>query len=510
MSNIEYDVVVIGAGNGGLAAATTASQKGLKTLMIEQHNLPGGFASSFVRGRFEFEPSLHELCDLGSKENPGGVRKFFDSLGLDIDWSPVPDAYRLIVTNSGEELDLRMPFGPDAYINELEKLVPDSRPAMTKFMELCKEVTEAFAYLGESKGNPDKKVLTSTYSNFLKTCPYTVDQVQKSIKLPKKACDIVNAYWCYLGFEVERLNITIFAAMFYKYMEHGAWIPKLRSHEISTAFDVKFREFGGTVLYNHKVDKILVENGEVAGVVTDNGKTYKTKNVISNASPHLVYGKMIDEDKLPEMATKEANARLIGPRGYVAYFGLNKSVEELGITDYTYFIFPTANSKKLYDSMNDINANPIQAVACVNIVNPDASPKGTCMLTITTLYGENAWDEVNAENYFKTKNAIASRMIDYFEQSTGIKIREFIEEVEIATPATFARYTGAYQGAIYGYQTEPWDSIMPRMSMMAQDTRIKGLRFCGGNAFRAYGYGGSYMSGNTVALQTYVAVKEAK
>lgn len=59
----KFDAVVVGAGNSGLAAALHMQQAGKKTLLIEQHNLPGGCASSFVRGRFEFEPSLHELCD---------------------------------------------------------------------------------------------------------------------------------------------------------------------------------------------------------------------------------------------------------------------------------------------------------------------------------------------------------------------------------------------------------------------------------------------------------------
>ena len=32
----EYDIIVIGAGSGGLVAATTANRKGLKTAMIEK------------------------------------------------------------------------------------------------------------------------------------------------------------------------------------------------------------------------------------------------------------------------------------------------------------------------------------------------------------------------------------------------------------------------------------------------------------------------------------------
>ena len=89
----KYDVVVVGAGNGGLIAALRMAKSGKKTLLIEQHNLPGGVASSFRRGRFEFEPSLHELCDFGPDEDRGDTRLTLEEYGLDIKWHRVPDAY---------------------------------------------------------------------------------------------------------------------------------------------------------------------------------------------------------------------------------------------------------------------------------------------------------------------------------------------------------------------------------------------------------------------------------
>jgi phytoene dehydrogenase-like protein len=60
-----YECVVIGAGNGGLGAAAHLAATGVKALLLEQHNLPGGFASSFVRGRFEFETAMHLIADVG-------------------------------------------------------------------------------------------------------------------------------------------------------------------------------------------------------------------------------------------------------------------------------------------------------------------------------------------------------------------------------------------------------------------------------------------------------------
>ena len=50
----KWDVIVIGAGNGGLSSAVTFAKEGKKVLILEKHNVPGGYATSFKRGRFEF------------------------------------------------------------------------------------------------------------------------------------------------------------------------------------------------------------------------------------------------------------------------------------------------------------------------------------------------------------------------------------------------------------------------------------------------------------------------
>ena len=133
----QYDAVVIGAGNGGLVAAIRLLQGGLKTLVVEKHNLPGGFATSFRRGRFEFEASLHELNDFGTEDNKGDVRVLFDELGVTdkIEWLQIPEAYRVIVKS--ENLDAVMPFGKQAFIDQMEKYVPGSKKSIEHFFELA-------------------------------------------------------------------------------------------------------------------------------------------------------------------------------------------------------------------------------------------------------------------------------------------------------------------------------------------------------------------------------------
>ena len=138
----QFDVIVIGAGNGGLVAAANTAAAGLKTLLLEKHNLPGGCATSFRRGRFEFEPSLHELCSVGTAEKPDSVYKIFDSLGAKIDWKYEHDIFRTIV--KGENgYDVTLKAGIDAFCDSVEAVVPGSRDGVKAFLELKPKIDAA-------------------------------------------------------------------------------------------------------------------------------------------------------------------------------------------------------------------------------------------------------------------------------------------------------------------------------------------------------------------------------
>lgn len=503
--NDSYDVVVIGAGNGGLSAATELVKKGVKTLLLEQHNLPGGFATSFVRGRFEFETSLHELNGWGTEEDKGSVRRLLEGrYGLDVEFVPIPEAYRLIITDPKEKLDVTMPFGVDNYIKAIEEEVPGSEDSLRKFFDIAQEISDAFVYFGKTKGNPDQKVLMKEYTNFLKTAAYTADDIEGALNMPKEARDILNAYWCYLGLPTNRINFTIFAMMILSYITHGAYIPKMRSHEFTTALDKKIRELGGRIEYNTKVEKILVKKSKVVGIETSQGDIINTNYVISNASPTLVYNKLIHpKSEVPEMAYKEVNARIHGLSAFVVYLGLDASPRDLGINEYSYFIMENSDTAKAYDSWTKLQVPIGQATVCLNNALPDCSPPGTTILYITTLFRPEAWYDVKQEEYFKVKNKIALGLIKQFESAIGTNIMDNIEEIEVATPITFARYTKSYNGNVYGYEPEPWDSVLTRFMCMNDEKYIDGLEFAGGFGRRCHGYSSTLVSGNMAAQLIY-------
>ena len=506
----KFDAVVIGAGNGGLAAACRLAKAGKKTLLIEQHTLPGGVASSFRRGRFEFETALHELCEFGSAENPGGCRQtIVDEFGLDINWYMVPDNFRVITTaRDGSPIDATLPCGRENFINKMEEYVPGCRESVEKFFDLGAETLAAGKYMTASGGHPDSKLMQEKYPNFLRTAAYPVNRVLKALKMPDKAQDIMNTYWGYLGVDADHLSFMQYVNMVCLYVNHGAWIPEKTSNQLTTGLLERFRAMGGTAWFNCRAEEILFDEEEhVNGLRTTSG-TVDTRYIICNANPTMAYANLVPQSIVPDRERKLAAARRYSARMFVVYMGLNRSAEELGLKDYSYFLPQSADSVKEYESLKRIETNKYNIALCYNVVNPKASPEGTCIVSLTTTYMEDCWSEIDPKDYVKTKNKVASDMIDWFEEKTGIIIRPYIEEFEVATPWTFCRYASVPQGAAYGYELRDWDNMMPRMMMMREEYPIKGLRFCGAASIRGDGFNSAIFSGDMMGKLTLAQMKE--
>jgi prolycopene isomerase len=323
------------------------------------------------------------------------------------------------------------------------------------------------------------------------------------MRIPAQAKKILDALWVYLGPPTSRMNFTVFGGMMAKLLAFSGYIPHHRSHEFTSAVEARIRELGGETEFNTRVEQILVENGRVAGVVTSHGERIATKHVVSNASPTLVYNRLISpQAAVPEIAYRTCNARTHAVAGFTVYLGLDVSPEELGLREYSYIVSANMDTAEMYETFKTLDTPTVQAAACLNAALPACSPPGTSIVSITTLFRPEAWRAVRPEDYVQVKNRIASGLMDHFERATGAPIRKHIEEVEVATPVTFARYTGTHGGTIYGYEPEAWDSLIPRMMTMNEEKHIRGLEFCGGYSFRCHGYSSSFMSGQTAGLLT--------
>ncbi len=508
MTQKNYDIIVIGAGCGGLTAAACAAKKGKKVLLLERHNSPGGFLGSFVRGRFEFDISLHQLCGFSDTQGLGETRRVLDFLGISdkIKWDNIPDAFRLITkSRKGEAIDVNMPFGVNNFISAMESYASGSKAPLTKLFSITEEISEASAYFSEIDGKlgfTDVHSIMKKYGNFIRTAPYSVNEVLSALGMPEKCRNIFNAYWMYLGVDCDRLSFTHYASMVYSYLKYGAAVPNLRSHALCMALESEIYDNGGEIRYNSHVSRITFKDKKANGVILKNGERISASSIICNCSPTSVFGKMIKNEDIPQTALKRTNARTLGARGACVYLGLNKSPEELGIKNYSTFIYDTADTAEQFSLMKKIDTNNALSAVCLNIANKNASPKGTTILCLTTIYTDNCWADIAPEEYFNEKDMLAARLIASYENATGLKIHNAIEEIEVATPITFARYTSSPQGVIYGYMGTEWDSLVARIMTEADDCDTNGLRFCGGWGTQLSGVGSSIASGRNAAFAT--------
>ncbi len=498
-----YDVIVVGAGNAGLSTAATTAMNGLKTLVLERNLVPGGCATSFCRGRFEFEASLHELCNIGTEENPGSIRKLLDSYGAEVNWHSEDTLYRVIA--DGEDgYDVIMPAGVKNFIREIENQVPGCKESVTTMFQYIKKIGEAIAYL--SSGKVDQNVLVSEHTDFLRMASHSVDDCLRAFKIPEKACQIIKTYWPYLGASTSELDFVHYAILMERYTSGKPSFPSKTSHEISLALEKAIRSLGGEIWYNAEVTDVLIKDGKAYGVKVGNQSLF-AKHIVLNCWPDTAYSYLMNENDIPERALKLSNARKCSSLFFTVYLGLDKSYEELGINDYSVFMYNTTDTLEQYNGC-ETPGDGILIANCLNKVVSNASPNGTCTLFLTTLLSEEAWGDVAPQDYKKRKNQIANKMIERYEKTLGINIRPHIEEIVIAAPPTFARYLSTPNGTPYGYMIQPWDTIIFRMMNRRADKVLDGITFVGAHAENSDGYSTTFSNGNSAGKRIVKEIKQ--
>ena len=475
----DFDAIVIGAGNAGLTAATTLQRAGARTLLLERHNIPGGCATSFIRGEFEFEVALHQLSGMGTEKSPFVMRQIFAELGImdKLDVVVERELYRYVMPSkeSGKhEVDITLPAHWKALGKTLIENYPAETESITKFLALSEKLCmESFMVLPQVKHSKDEAIFKSSCPTFVKYGLKPAKEVLDEFFENKDLKAVIAAYWCYLGMPPKDFPFRDLAIMLYAYASFKPCHIKGGSQAISSALLESFLKAGGEVKFNCGAEKIVTDNGKVIAVTTEHGESFSCKQVISNSSPLHTFNELLDIPT-PKQAANDMKSRRIGTSAFVLYLGLDCTPDELGVTAASNFIVDDLDEEVAHDTMKGLGDPTHTMVTCYNYDDPSFAPPGKTALSLLCLqYGEQ-WQDLAPEDYARTKYEYAEKLITHAERVFP-NIRTNIEEVEVATPLTMMRYLNTPHGAIYGFQQNTQDANIFRQRI----SEVEGLHLAG-------------------------------
>ncbi len=495
----KYDAIVIGAGLGGLSAATMLAREGLSVLLLERHNVPGGYATSFVRGRYEFEIALHELSGVGPPEHRGGVFRYLEHLGMadKVEFFLSPNLYRAIFLGEHDsdppELDITLPRGRDAFVAKLVETFPHEAKGIHRFLDRVFDFGRDFARISRRGGKVNPLTVPFRFRHVFRYLPTTWGQVlNRDIKDPRVRA-VLSQYWGYVGLPPSDISFVYFASTLAAYVRRGAAFPKGRSQALSNAFLTAFGEFGGESRMSCGVKRITINasGDRVTGVITEHDEEIGADWIISNADPITTCRAMIGDDKIPSAYFRRLQSSEVAAGTVNVYMGVARSADALGLDEHEIFINAGYDFDRYAEGMRRLEPPEAIALTCYNVVYPDISPPGTSIVVLTALsYGE-PWYDIPPSQYVDTKNRIGDSMIRLAERIVP-DLRAHTEVVEVSTPITNMRYAGTMGGSIYGFNQPPRDNMVWRMGHRGP---LDGLYFVGAWTQPGGGFEPAMMSG---------------
>lgn len=488
----EYDAVIIGSGMGGLSAAVHLANAGLKVLVLEQHYKVGGCTTSFSRGEFSFDASLHEMS-LGGGE--GIIRILLKKAG-------VLDKVELIkIPTLGQSIfpDFKFthPNGLSTLKAELKKNWPLEHANFDKFFSTLDKMHDETMELRDLYlGNPLKQLFTKLTiplraPHLTKYYKKTVNELLDEYFEDKQLKSVMSQFWLYHGPPPSEQWSLIYFIASYSYWKNGAWQIKGSSQALSNAFRDRIVELGGEVRTSTLVTKILVENNRARGVETESGETILTRNVISNADPYQTFYKLVGIDKTPRKIRRKL--RDMKPSNSLAgvYLGLDVEPSFFGIDEYEIFYNTSYNEDAMFKSMmqGDYENGLLSLTFYSNLGDPFYAPPGKSVLTIHVYSDISTWPERGA-GYDEYKEKFVDRLIAMAENVLP-GLREHIEVKVGMSPRTIKRYTLNHGGVPYGMDF----TVDQSGDLLQIPTGIDKLYMAGAWSFPGHSVSNSQLSG---------------
>ena len=300
--------------------------------------------------------------------------------------------------------DFRLALKPDRaqVIAAFQEKFPKEKEGIERFFNLSYEYAyQMLSVFFFKDPDPSREKYPVLYHYAFKPAKEVLDELFSD---PLLKC-FISVYWGFLGLPPTRISFAYLAMLYFTYIEFKPFHIRGGSQALSNALINRFLSQGGTVRFNCGVNKILLDKGRIAGVVTEHGERIKTRNVVSNVSPVATYTRLLDPELVPGNVFHEMRGRTLSPSAFVLFIGFDCEPQELGITGSMTFLLNHTDitDKTLIDFHRLDLGNQFMALSCYDVADPGFSPPGTCQANVVTLkYGE-PWLRIPPTQYQRVK-----------------------------------------------------------------------------------------------------------
>jgi prolycopene isomerase len=494
-----YDVVIIGAGGGGLAAGAVLSRAGLKVLMVERNKRVGGYMANYRRGKFRFEASLHGFD--GLDPTYGMNASVFKELGIADMVKPIraePVIFRVITA--------RKSYDVPSDIKRFEAMLKAEFPAEQRnIARLFKDIMDLGRIVNKVARAPKNWLGLPKGATPLELARiYWVSNEPASRYMSNFLRDpeLISVLGQFIGFvavPLDRMSALMASYILYTYHAGGSYYFEGGSQAISDALASVITRQGGTIRLNETVTKIQLTGSKATGVKTSGGSCYQGRYVISNANARATMLELVGRQHLPEDYTARLEKMSPSISAFVINLGIDQDLSSQFGTTHEIMVAARGGVSDIRAAERCGLSSVAYAIGNYSMIDPTMSPPGTTSLMMTAAFGYECFERWGYRSAVKTPLQVKKEIAESFigrlnEMFPGV--RDHIVVADIITPVTLQQYTLSPSGAFNGFAYTMEQSLMKRL---APTTPIANLYLAGAWTVPGGGQSAVLMSGATAA-----------